>query len=213
MATVKFSGELREQIINTAKQKFAVQIQKVTNAHPANAAWGDVIYNEIMKDWLPTMLQLPASFFHERNSIVIVHIGSQHVGLEFPFTAAKLFPLALPDGAVAAKQNSYNNSFTLKAVPEFDLLVEEVRAWKARIAAATAQQQEFAASVSAVVHGYATLAPALKAWPPLWDLLAEHIKEKHKLIVEREKKEVVLGVDLDRATALASWTKIRGNDQ
>lgn len=213
MATVKFSGDLREQIINTAKQKFAPQIQKATAAHPANAAWGDIIYDKVMEPWMPLMVQLPRCFFNDKNSITINHIGNQQVGLEFPFTSTKLFPISLPEGAVATKGSSYNNSFSLADIPEFAQLKEEVIAWKRRIAATTAQQKEFAESVSAVVNGYATLAPALKAWPPLWDLLTEQTKEKHKLIVEREKKEVNLGVDLDRATALASWTKIRGQDQ
>jgi len=213
MATVKFSADLRTQIINTAKQKFAPQIDKVTAAHPANGAWGDIIYDKIMEPWLPLMMQLPRCFFNDKNSITINHIGNQQVGLEFPFTTTKLFPQCLPTNPVATRASSYNNSFTLADLPEFAPLKEEVIAWKRRIAAATAQQKEFAESVAAVVNGYATLAPALKAWPPLWDLLTEQTKEKHKLIVEREKKEVNLGVDLDRATALASWTKIRGIDQ
>jgi hypothetical protein len=68
--------------------------------------------------------------------------------------------------------------------------------------------------VKAVITSYSTLAPALKAWPPLWDLLGEDVKDKHREVVEREKRDPAAAisgsVDLDRLTALASLSKMGG---
>jgi len=38
-------------------------------------------------------------------------------------------------------------------------------------------------------------------WPPLWDLIPEEYKDRHRQVVEREKKEVVVNVDLGTLTA------------
>ena len=56
---------------------------------------------------------------------------------------------------------------------------------------------------------YSTLAPALKAWPALWDLLDEDTKERHKKIVERKKKDTDdIGVDLNSMTAAVTFSKL-----
>jgi hypothetical protein len=61
--------------------------------------------------------------------------------------------------------------------------------------------------VKKVIEAYTTLAPALKAWPPLWELIPENYKNKHRQVVEREKKEVKLDVDINKLTALSTAAK------
>ena len=61
--------------------------------------------------------------------------------------------------------------------------------------------------VSKVCDAYSTLAPALKAWPPLWDLIPEDVKDKHREIKERVKSEAVLSVDIGKLTALSTTAK------
>jgi hypothetical protein len=61
--------------------------------------------------------------------------------------------------------------------------------------------------VKEVCNTYSTLAPALKAWPPLWDLIPEDVKDKHREIKERIKNEAVLSVDIGKLTALSTAAK------
>jgi hypothetical protein len=61
--------------------------------------------------------------------------------------------------------------------------------------------------VKKVTEAYSTLAPALKAWPPLWDLIPEDVKNTHRKIVERTKNDVVLDVDIGKLTALSTAAK------
>jgi hypothetical protein len=61
--------------------------------------------------------------------------------------------------------------------------------------------------VKKVCGAYTTLAPALKAWPPLWELIPENYKNKHREIKERVKNEVVLDVDIGKLTALSTAAK------
>ena len=47
-------------------------------------------------------------------------------------------------------------------------------------------------------------------WPPLWDLVPESYKDRHREIKEREKKEVSVNVDLGAMTAAVVANKIGG---
>jgi hypothetical protein len=56
---------------------------------------------------------------------------------------------------------------------------------------------------------YSTLAPAIKAWPALWDLVPDEAKERHKKVVERVKKDASdVGVDLNSMTAAVTFSKL-----
>ena len=56
---------------------------------------------------------------------------------------------------------------------------------------------------------YTTLAPALKAWHTLWDLLPDEAKERHKKIVERNRKDTIdVDVDLNSMTAAVTFSKL-----
>lgn len=213
MATVKFSQELRERIVNTAKGKFTQQLNKARESAPKD--WGPMLYDLIFGQYEQHYKLLPAWWLHHDDDISVRRIGDVNVGLVFPIGAPRPFPLKMPEqrqeGLLAWKATSYGNDLILADDPAFAELKEQVIAWHKRCNFVAKQQAEFAESVKQVIGAYVTLAPALKAWPPLWELIPDDVKEKHKQIVERKPKEVELGVDLDRMTALASYTKIRDN--
>jgi hypothetical protein len=45
-------------------------------------------------------------------------------------------------------------------------------------------------------------------WPPLWDLIPEEYKNRHREVKEREKKEVAVDVDIGSMTAAVVFNKI-----
>jgi hypothetical protein len=51
------------------------------------------------------------------------------------------------------------------------------------------------------------LAPALKAWPALWELIPDDVKEKHREVKERSKGGIDLDVDLNKLTAVSTAAK------
>ena len=215
MATVKFSEELRERIANVASSKFQDAINKAVASAPKD--WGDKLYDYAFAPYVDAMEALPKGFLPTRSNIVVDNIQipkeeEVHVGLEFKFTDKKLFPFAYPSKFPWQKCGNYGDAITIRYSDVLEEFVNEVRAWNKRKASAVARQAEFKQSVRKVVDAYATLAPALKAWPPLWDLIPDDVKTKHKLIVEREVKTREIDVDLDRMTAMAAFTKIRGNE-
>jgi hypothetical protein len=211
MATVKFSKDLRDRIVNTASCQFNPAIQAATASSPKD--WGNKLYDLAFDQYQERMDALPAGFFATRDSLCIASITNDqnrivNVGITFALGGPKRFPYAIPQDCML-RARSYGDQLDLIDCPEVEEFKNEVCAWRKRIEVAEQQQQELKRHVRAVIDSFATLAPALKAWEPLWTFIPEDIREKHKLIVEREVKEVTINTDLDRATALASLAKLR----
>jgi hypothetical protein len=97
--------------------------------------------------------------------------------------------------------------------PDFFALREEYQAWKLRKTNVHAKREEFIGMVNKIIESHVTLAPALKTWPALWELLPDETKEKHKEIKERksrDKTEELEDVDLGKLTAAVTVHKLRG---
>jgi len=93
---------------------------------------------------------------------------------------------------------------------KFEWLHEPFKKYTQGIFNAEAKKDEFVAGVKQIVQTYTTLAPALKAWQPLWDLLPDDAKERHKKITERPKAKTSeeLGVDLNSMTSTVAFNKL-----
>jgi len=88
-------------------------------------------------------------------------------------------------------------------------LKPEFKEYTRKIFEAEAKEAKFLDGVDKLTQTYTTLAPALKAWPALWDLLDDDVKERHKKVVERGTKDVgELDVDLNDMTAAVTFSKL-----
>lgn len=209
MATVRITKELTETVLKRAKYKFRDRITKAENSMPDG--WGDYIYDKIFGKYLPIMQQLPKEFFTERSAITTQRICGQHAYLTFEMSSPMPWPNNIPADAPAETAGYAGSNITLKDDLVWGELYAEVVAWKERCAAAHKEAQDFVGGVSKLLSSYSTLAPALKAWPPLWELLPERVQNKHKEITVRNKSEKAApNVDTTRLTAVMAASKLGG---
>lgn len=208
MATVRFSKELIESIERNARAKMQPAVDRAKEQKLDNK-WGQTIYDTLFRDDLPIINQVPKHWVQTVNSIKIVMVGSQRCSLEFQFVTPMPWPLQFVESELAVADYSWGKILTLKDHMTWGELFAEVKAYNERVQVATTRQTEFVAMVRKVIEQFATLSPALKAWPPLWDLIPEDVKDKHRQVAEREKKkkEVKLEVDLGKLTALSTAAK------
>jgi len=91
-------------------------------------------------------------------------------------------------------------------------LAEELRLWRARISDARQRRTEFVNGVKMVLNNHSTLAPALREWAPLWDLLPEHYRDRHKEVKERvvSEKTAVSSDVLGKLTGAITAAKLGG---
>lgn len=207
MATVRFSQELIKNIEKNAHGKMQPAVDRARAQRPDNS-WGQRIYDTLFFEVKAFISQVPAGWYRTIDSISVESVMGVWCGLEFKFSTPQPWPYEFVDTPLATKSSQYSDhDIVLKHNPAWREFAGEVRAYNERVEAAVARQREFINMVEQVVKTYATLAPALKAWPPLWELIPEDVKDKHREIKEREKKETKLDVDLSKLTAMSTAAK------
>lgn len=209
MATVRFSQELKDEIIKRARNMFHNQLLVAQDSRPSHD-WGDKIYNILFAEHIPTLNAVNPMFLKTVDSISIDQVGSAHCNLKFELKNKRAWPYEFQDSEYAKRTSTYGNDITLKDHLVWGELFAEVKAWRERIATVNRKRDEFVSAVDKVISAHATLAPALKMWPPLWDLVPDQYKDRHREVKERVKRDVAeeIGVDLGALTAAVVAHKI-----
>lgn len=206
MAVVRFSDELKSSIITNAKDLFRKRIEAQDSAVPD-------IGNELMAlvyaPLIPQLSAIPREFLTWRDTMELSRIGTTNYARSFHLS--KMWPLpdkqVLVDGATI--RGSYMISITLDDNEKFAPFKRQLDEWRANVDAIVAQRDDFVAGVRKVIEAHSTLAPALKAWPPLWDLVPEAYKERHRKVVERSRPDTQsIDVDLTKLTATVAVSKL-----
>ena len=222
MATVRFSDRLREEIVNSAKRKFQTAVEVATNNKPDATVWGDRLWLLFFSRYEDVLASIPQQFVRRASAfkLGVIHLATGEevtAEMDLKFTTEKPWPDATVLGTGLIKTTNtwrdvWNIGLDMSGDPVVQELVALIKTRQAAISEAVKRRDEFTASVKQVINAHATLAPALKMWPPLWDLLSEDVKNKHREVTERSAKATVEipGVDLNRLTALASLSKMGG---
>ncbi len=198
MAIVRISQELRNDIIRNARNKFDPAIKAAQDSKPEDK-YGDYIYDKIWGPYRKQMEALPKEFFQYKNSIQIRSVGE--VTMPFITSFAEYRPIPPIPANTPVKHDYPGQPYSLLGDPVWDVIMLDAREWKHRCDTVANQCRDFIAGVTAVLDTFTTLAPALKEWPPLWELLPEHIKDRHKEIKERVKADRP-GIDKDKLGAM-----------
>jgi hypothetical protein len=207
MATVRFSKELQDEIIKKAKAVFDKQLETAKNSRPSHE-WGDKIYTTLFGQHVPALNAVPQEFLNMVEYIEVASVGGANCGLRFDLPSKRAWVREFRESEYAKRASNYGNELVLKDHLVWGELFVEVKEWQDRIKAVHTKRDEFVTQVQKIIDAHATLAPALKMWQPLWDLIPEEYKERHRKVVEREKKETVVDVDLSSMTAAVVAHKI-----
>lgn len=208
MATVRFSQELKDAILRNAKNVFNRQVEEATNSRPSHE-WGVKIYDTLFGMHTPALNAVPREFLKFTKHVSVDHVGDKHCNLKFELPTERPWPHEFVETELAKKAGYYGEEIHLKNHLLWGELFAEITAWRERINAANSKRNAFVDQVAQIIGAHATLAPALKMWPPLWDLVPENYKEKHREVKERVvNKPELQGVDLGSMTAAVVANKL-----
>lgn len=215
MATVRFSDQLRGEIVSNAKKLIRSQ-QAETAEAPKH--WGMMIYNGMFSETKDAMNAMPSGYLKTSNDIDISGIQwengeriDQRMSLDIPSDSR--FPNDISDDThgVRGRWSSYRGGYLDGDDPRWATFIAEFKTYTDVIAEKARARDKFVDGVEQVVKTYSTLAPALKAWPPLWDLLPEEKQRRHKEITQKRSKAEapeIEGVDLDSLTGITIAAKL-----
>ena len=207
MATVKIGKELRESVEKAAKSIFIRKKDALTQEMISDYQSVEFLYNTIMSPYLPIIAQLPKEMVRQTNELNFI---VKDIRYPVKFASERPWFNKVPKNELMDGSRYYETDVNIReSAPEWRDVVEHTVTYKAKMASLDEQQNTFVDGVRTIMDTYSTLAPALKAWPPLWDLLSEDVKDKHKEVVERKKPEQVeLGIDLSKMTSTVVAHKI-----
>ena len=215
MATVRFSSGLKRSILRAAGDLYDERINAAKGDFPDT--WGDTIYALMFKDTVARMDALPDNYMDETASISIWGFEGAgwdttiNHGLNLRLSRSRRFPSnAMQEIHGVVTTPSYGALMLDADDSRWGAFKAEYLAYCEAIAAIDAECETFRSGVEKVIETYSTLAPALKAWPALWDLLPEETKMRHKEIKERQTRTPAIegDVDLGRMTAAVTLNKL-----
>ncbi len=206
MATVRFSQSLIDDILAHAKSKLQPAVTRAFESRPDHS-WGDKIYDTLFSTELHLVKQLPPYWCTQMGSIFVEYVGDLRIGMRCDLSANRPWPATVIDTDLAHSRGYVVGRIALKDHLVWGELYAEVKAFLERVDAARKRQDEFVDSVKQIVTTYTTLAPALKAWPPLWDLLDDATKARHKEVKSSPKVVATPDVDFDKLTAQITAAK------
>ena len=224
MATVRFSDTLKGEIRNNAKAMFQDKIKQAQDNVPAH--WADKVYECFFPaDVRQKMASLPAYVLRKQEYIEVTgwvnapedvwSTGSyQHQTWMLKGSIRLSFSKPMPWAtelvqADSGFKSSYSSGKFDYADARWDWLRPEFKEYNRKVFEAVNKQETFLSSVNKLMETYTTLAPALKAWRPLWDLLPEEAKDRHKTVKERKViKAEELDLDLNAMTSAVALSKI-----
>lgn len=223
MATVRFSDRLKSEIIGRAKKMFENQINQAKSSY--QSGWGDKIYDKLfsaediakfnnLPKWaMPTKSEITFEGFYGNDDVwqtATTRIPTWRVATDITlhFACDRPWPHDFDKADTGAKSSWRTLRLDFNDA-RWEWLKDEFKAYTQRIFQAEAKQADFVDGVKKLMETYSTLAPALKAWPALWDLLDEETKDRHKKIVERTTRDIAdVDVDLNSMTAAVTFNKI-----
>jgi len=218
MATVRFSDTLKEDIRRKARGMFEQSISKAEQDYPST--WADKMYDCFFPaDVVAKFNALPAYAMKEETDIGFNGFRGVDVELRDSYCFSNSIKLEFssprrwPDNfaiEVTGFHLNYSSGECVWGDSRWDWLKPEVKAYTDKINAEVAKRDSLLEGVNKLMETYSTLAPALKAWPALWDLLDENTRERHKRVVERNNKtgSDTLDVDLNKMTAAVTYSKL-----
>ena len=216
MATVRITEKLIDSTLTNVRKKFEPAME-AAKASLDTTGWADRIYETMYRDYLPQINALPANFFVVRGDIELriprnsVLFSTDRMDLKF--AAPRPIPHTTPEHPCIEQQRSYTvGDYKIKSWDAWPDLGEAYDAWTARVKRVGDDHQTMRQSVEHLLRSHSTLAPCIKKWPALWDLLSDEYRDKHREVVERKAKDSTpdYGLDFDHMTAMVAKAKLRG---
>jgi hypothetical protein len=208
MAVVRITEQLVNDVMHKVGQQFDAAHAKAEALRPDI---GDDVYDIIIgRPHGSDMTKCPKEFFNSYNMMYIYCNGfsPRSVSGDWGLSDERPFPHAIPDRRDVIYEDSHYRGvrITINRELEFAAIYEKLDKWQDALKIVADERQAAKMETKRVLESFTTLAPVLKAWPALWELLPDHVKDKHKQIVERPKpaKKVVVNTDTDALTGITA---------
>lgn len=164
---VRISDKLIGEVAGNISDLYRYYVEDVEKQKPDV---GDRIYELLYGPYLSRMEQLPTSFFRRIDRIETRFVGEEILSYSFKFSSVKLGSYTHPPGD-NVEASDYSDKVNIKRTPYTEEIVDAILSWHKQKQDIYEVRNNATASVRRVLREHKSLAPAIKAFPPLVDLL------------------------------------------
>lgn len=173
--TIRISDKLKSEVIAAVHDRFRPQLEA---AHKAKPDVGDEIYSLLYGPHVEDMNRLPDGFLHTTTAITTSRIGGRPVTAEFALSAKRRVAFRNPTNEDFDAPVGYSDRLVINRTGRTAHIVDQVFAWQDGIKAVMEARENAQEAVRGILKRYASLPPAIKAFPPLVDLLPPEVRKK-----------------------------------
>lgn len=139
---------------------------------------GDRIYELLYGPYLSRMQDLPETFFRRFDRIDVKAVAGEHLGYSFKFSSVRLGAYTHPPGDNVEGSEKHSDKVNIKRTPYTEEIVDAILSWHKQKTDIYEVRNSATQAVRRVLREHKSLAPAIKAFPPLVDLLPAATRQK-----------------------------------
>lgn len=209
MATVRMNKELRGFIMTKAQEQMKPAIARAEALIPCGSEWGMKAYRTMFGDELAIIERAPDNWFTSKTQISLRGlVAGDYRELQLKLPAPVRWPVTIVENDFIKPATTGFGTLEIKPHPAWDELIAAYRTYREAYDAAYKKKETYVKSVEQIINTYNTLGPALKVWPPLWDLLPSTAQNEHRRVdAPRKREEKGLDVDFGALTSISTAAK------
>jgi IS4 transposase len=180
--------------------------------------FGQFVYNNLFSSEQRMHMRAIKDFLPERSSFTVRRVQGHDANFTVQLGITMPWP-ELSSAVVTTAGGSMNRWDVNLEGDVWDDLTAEIVKRNNNVKRVTEERETFVKGVEVLINRHTTLAPALREWKPLWDLLPEETKERHKKKVVRKRSEAQVkaeleaeGIDLNKMTSVVGMNRLTGGN-
>lgn len=172
---IRISDKLISEVAGSISDMYRWFIDEVEKQKPDV---GDRIYELLYGPYLSRMEQLPVSFFRVLDRVEVRSIDGRLLGYGFKLSSPKLGSYTHPPGDNVECAETFSEKVNIKRTPYTEEIVEAILSWDKQKNDLFEARTRATHAVKRLLRSNKSLAPAIKAYPPLVDLLSPETRVK-----------------------------------
>jgi hypothetical protein len=179
--TVRISDKLIGQVVETITNLYRKRFEEFERQRPVV---GDRLYELAYGPYLSSMEAIPAGFLPKGDVIEVSKVGDRKIVLRFPLSGRRLVGMSHPSNENMTADDY--GRFEVVRTPMTEEIVDGILSWRKQIDDTMEIRENGQKAVRTILKRYVSLPPAIKAFPPLVELLPAAARGKtdvpqHKL--------------------------------
>jgi len=180
--TVRISDKLTTMVIENISSLYRKKLEELDKQKPDV---GDRLYEIIYGPYIADMERLPEGFLRKINRFETKRVGDEPHAIFFDLTSHRLSAWSHPVNEHVTS-SGYGDKLDIKRTAVTEEIVDAILSWRQKIGDLMVIRENGQKAVRGILKRHASLPPAIKAFPPLIDLLSPEVRKKvdvpqHKL--------------------------------